>query len=135
MLVVDASLVVELSLDRIGERANTLLGGGELVAPPLLWSEVPSALSEMAFRGDISQVLAERGLNRFLQGEIGVVERRPDDLVIRAWGIAVEMGWAKTYDAEYFALARILECRLVTLDLRLRRGTDRLGIVVTPDEL
>jgi hypothetical protein len=27
-------------------------------------------------------------------------------------GIAAQMGWAKTYDAEYFALACILECRL-----------------------
>jgi predicted nucleic acid-binding protein len=45
------------------------------------------------------------------------------------------MGWAKTYDAEYLALARLLGCRVVTLDLRLRRGADRLGLVVTPGEL
>ena len=31
-----------------------------LVAPPLLWSEVSSVLSEMAFRGEISRELAER---------------------------------------------------------------------------
>ncbi|NLT07427.1 MAG: hypothetical protein GXY03_14120 [Solirubrobacterales bacterium] len=29
----------------------------------------------------------------------------------------------------------ILDCRLVTVDGRLRRGADRLGLVVTPDEL
>jgi len=45
------------------------------------------------------------------------------------------MGWAKTYDAEYVALARLLSCRLVTLDARLRRGADRLGFVVAPQEL
>ena len=45
------------------------------------------------------------------------------------------MGWARTYDAEYLALASLLRCRLVTTDLRRRRGTDRLGSVVTPKEL
>ena len=48
---------------------------------------------------------------------------------------ADEMGWARTYDAEYVALARLLDCRLVTLDSRLRRGADRLGLVVSPTEL
>lgn len=51
------------------------------------------------------------------------------------WAIADELGWGRTYDAEYVALARILHCRLVTLDARLRRGADRLGFVVTPTEL
>jgi predicted nucleic acid-binding protein len=49
--------------------------------------------------------------------------------------VAEEFGWAKTYDAEYVALAKIEGCRLVTLDGRLRRGADRLGFVVTPAEL
>jgi len=46
-----------------------------------------------------------------------------------------EFGWAKTYDAQYVALARILACRLVTLDGRLRCGTERLGFVVGPAEI
>jgi predicted nucleic acid-binding protein len=49
--------------------------------------------------------------------------------------VADELGWAKTYDAEYVALAGLLGCRLVTLDRRLRRGADQLGFVVSPDEL
>jgi hypothetical protein len=52
-----------------------------------------------------------------------------------AWRIADALGWAKTYDAEYVATARLLGCRMVTLDARLRRGADRLGFVVTVDEL
>jgi len=43
--------------------------------------------------------------------------------------------WAKTYDAEYVALALLLGTRVVTLDARLRQGADRLGCVVGPHEL
>lgn len=59
----------------------------------------------------------------------------PKRLPHAAWDLADEMGWAKTYDANDVALARLLGCRLVTLDARLRRGTARLGIVVGPTEL
>ena len=133
MLVCDASLAVEVSLDRIGEQAARALG--ELIAPPLLWSEVPSVLHELAFRGEISQGLAEQALERFLDGRLGIVERRPDGLGRRAWELAGQFGWAKTYDAEYLAAADLLGCQLVTVDIRLRRGADRLGYVRTPDEL
>ena len=132
-LVVDASLVVELSIDKAGEGA---LGDGvRLIAPPLLWSEVPSVLHAMAFRRQISIDLATQALDRFLGWKIDVLERRPNDLTIQAWRIAEEFGWAKTYDAEYVALAQIAGCRLATIDGRLRRGADRLGFVVTPAEL
>lgn len=135
MLACDASLVVELCLDRIGERAAEALGDEELVGPPLLWSEVPSVLNEMAFRGTISRGLAEQGLGRFLEGRIAIAERRPEGLTTTAWKLAGAFGWAKTYDAEYLALATLLGCRLLTLDMRLRRGTERLGITITPTEL
>lgn len=52
-----------------------------------------------------------------------------------AWSLADEMGWAKTYDAEYVALARLLGCRWVTLDSKLRTTTARLGFAVSPTEL
>jgi predicted nucleic acid-binding protein len=52
-----------------------------------------------------------------------------------AWQLAAELGRAKTYDAEYLAAARILGTRVVTLDMRLRRGAAHLGLVVTPTEL
>ena len=79
--------------------------------------------------------MAEQGLERFLTDKIKVGERRPEGLARAAWKVAERFGWAKTYDAEYVALAQILDCRLVTLDGALRRGADRLGFVVTPAEL
>lgn len=72
---------------------------------------------------------------RFLAGKLDVSERRHADLTTTAVSIAVALGWAKTYDAEYLALAQLLDTRVVTLDMRLRRGAERLGLVVTPDEL
>jgi predicted nucleic acid-binding protein len=53
-------------------------------------------------------------------------------LVVDA-GVALHA--AKTYDAEYLALAGLLRCRLVTIDLRRRRWAGRLGFVVLPNEL
>jgi predicted nucleic acid-binding protein len=135
VLVADATLAVELSLDRLGHEAESALGRELLVAPCLLWSEVPSVLNEMAFRGEISRELAEQALERFLAGEVPVAERRPAGLTMTAWRVAAELGWAKTYDAEYLAMARVLRTRVVTLDTRLRRGVDRLALVVTPAEL
>jgi predicted nucleic acid-binding protein len=64
------------------------------------------------------------------------VERvEPRALADEVWHVADEFGWAKTYDANYVALARLLRCRLITLDGRLRRGTERLGFVIGPTEL
>lgn len=45
------------------------------------------------------------------------------------------MGWAKTYDAQYVALARLLDCKLVTLDERLIRGIERLDVAIRPRDL
>ncbi len=64
-----------------------------------------------------------------------IATRRPRDLRDRAWEIADRMGWARTWDAEYCALAEILGCELVTTDGRLRAAGQRLGYVFTPAEL
>jgi hypothetical protein len=92
VLVCDASLVVELCLDSIGGEFRAALGQSELVAPPLLWSEVPSVLHELAFRSEISTVLSERALSRFLDGQLGVLERRVDGLTMAAWRLASDFG-------------------------------------------
>jgi predicted nucleic acid-binding protein len=133
VLVLDASVVVEVVLERLGVQALAILGDEQLTAPWLLWSEAPAALSAMVFRSEISRELGEAALGRL--EDVDVEPRHPRSLIDRAWRIAKENGWAKTYDAEYLALAQILGCRLVTIDGPLWRRTRHLGFVVTPSEL
>jgi predicted nucleic acid-binding protein len=130
VLVVDASLVVEWS---IAEGELDQLLADELCAPSVMWSETQSALHELAWRGHLDAETTHRARSRLKR--VAVKRRTHPQLADEAWRIADELGWAKTYDAEYVALASLLGCRLVTVDGRLRRGAERLGFVVGPTEL
>jgi predicted nucleic acid-binding protein len=130
MLVVDASVALPACSAPDG---FDVFGAEDLVAPHLLWSESRSALHEAMWRREISAKLAERTLEVLESAPIR--KRTHPQLGVAAWNLATEMGWAKTYDAEYVALAQLLGCRVVTLDGRLRRSTEHLGVVVGPDEL
>lgn len=129
-LVVDASVAVPACLADAGFAP---LGDADLVAPALLWSETRSVLHELLWR---SEILPDDAQAAHAALEVAPVRRVHDDRLGEAtWRLADGLGWAKTYDAEYVALADLLGCRLVTLDARLRRGADRLGFVVSPGEL
>jgi predicted nucleic acid-binding protein len=129
-LIVDASVAVPACLSEAG---FAVLPDDDLVAPPLLWFEARSALHELVWRqeiavddGEVARVALENAPVR----SVGDARTGAE-----AWRIASELGWAKTYGAEYLALAERLGCRVVTLDLRLRRRADALGLVVSIDEL
>lgn len=130
MLVIDATVALHASgvADGFDE-----FGGEALVAPPLMWSEARSALHEMTWRRAVTAEDADATRARL---ECCPVRRRVHRrLGDEAWRVADALGWAETYDAEYVALALLLRCRLVTLDARLRRGAERFGCVIGPDEM
>ena len=130
MLVVDASAVLYLLASEGGMEPLADLG---LAAPALLWSEVTSVLNEMRWRGELSVALADATFDRLMSSPI---ERHAGDEVYRdARDVGRQLGWAKTYDAEYVALAKRHAVRLVSRDDRLRRGASRLITVVAPDDV
>jgi predicted nucleic acid-binding protein len=130
LLVVDAAVVITVCLSENGLKS---LGREELVAPYLMWSEASSVMHELRWRKEISVELAAIGLDRLAAAEVS--PRRPKGLIEEAWKIADRLGWAKTYDAEYLALARLLKCRLLTTDAKLKASGSTIVKVIGPSEL
>ncbi len=124
MIVIDASSALGASM---GQRGFAAFRREPLVAPPLLWSEVRSALHEAAWRGDIPGDRAREVLRRF--EDVPIQMKTSTRLAERAWDIADRLGWAKTYDAEYLALAELLGCPIATLDGGMVDAAPRLRIV------
>ncbi len=60
----------------------------------------------------------------FLPGAEAPAPRR------RSMAIAHWLGWSKTYDAEYLALARLLRVPIATFEQRVKRAAERLGIPI-----
>lgn len=127
--MIDASVVLYLiSAGRLAD-----LEPYHPVGPPLLWSEVTSVLRRAAWRGVITDVTASASLDTFLSSAVESLV--PGDLYPAATRIAASLGWAKTYDAEYLALAQILEASLLTRDARLKRGAAHLVSIIGPHDL
>jgi predicted nucleic acid-binding protein len=128
-MVVDASVALAASATSDGFKHLPR----DLIAPSLMWSEATSALRELYWRGQVELEDAKLTFDRLQDAPVRM--RDPKALRRTAWAIAEELGWAKTYDAEYLALARLARAQVVTLDARLRRGAARLELVVGLDEV
>jgi predicted nucleic acid-binding protein len=130
-LVVDASAAFTLALLR---SVPPGMGDFDCVAPPLMWSEALSSLAEAVFRGELPPPALEEALQRL---ESLPIKPTAADSAHRQLSleIARSLGWAKTYDAEYLAVARALGCALLTVDARLMRGAGHLVEILGPGVL
>jgi predicted nucleic acid-binding protein len=120
--VVDCGVVLQLAGEGIEVSAEH-----ELLAPTLLRSQTLSALHEAVHAGELAPDVALDRLARIRAIPIRLL----GDAVLRrrAWGVADELGWAQTYDAEYVALTQLQADAFVTLDAGLARRVE--GIVRT----
>jgi predicted nucleic acid-binding protein len=130
LLVLDSAAALRASMS---EGAARDLARHDLIAPPLLWTEIYSAIHEAVWRRELDGEGAEACLEGFRT--LGVRRRSPRQLHDLAFALAGELGWAKTYDAEFLALARLERARVLTTDARLRRGAERTGLVIDPSQL
>lgn len=129
-LVIDASAAAFAVSGPHGVRR---LAQHDVHAPPLLWSEVTASIRQRVYREELSVELADRAMAALRDAPIiRVIE---DGLYADAMALAARMGWAKTYDAEYVALARRLDCPLLTADARLARGARKIVRILTASDL
>jgi predicted nucleic acid-binding protein len=124
--VVDASVVVDLLVEHPRSPAvRAALEGVDWIAPELLDAEVLHAIAGYARRGETSDQRARLALELLTSAQI---ERFPiAPLVVDAWELRHNLS---NYDALYVALARVVECPLITCD-RALAGAPGLGITVT----
>ena len=103
------------------------------IAPTLMWSEALASIRQSRWRGEISAETERRAVENLLTAQIS--RRSSDEVYRRAIRLANDLGWAKTYDAEYVVVAQLEEAPLVTLDGRLRRRVDSVVEVFDPGDL
>ena len=122
-VVVDSSALVELLLH--SERAPAVLqavGTTDMVAPDGINAEILSTLRRFERIGKLPAKRASQAVGDLLDADV----RRFSTLALlpAVWELRANVA---SYDACYVALARDLECPLVTGDLRLSRAP-RLGV-------
>lgn len=117
-LVIDASALCELLLGRskAQEVARAVIDH-DLYAPQLLVVEVVSVLRGWLRSGQISEFRAEEALADLRSLPITFVDA--DVLISGAWESRQNIS---AYDAFSVALARALQCRLLTCDEKLARA-------------
>jgi predicted nucleic acid-binding protein len=107
--------------------------GHQLVAPTLVRSQALSALYEASRRGEIS---AAEGIERVTRINSLKVRFLGDKVLQRtAWRVADQLGWERTYDAEFVALTQLQADIFVTSDGDPARAVAGLVETATIDAL
>jgi len=131
MAVIDASVAVRWFVHGPGsERSAPWQERADLLAPDLICAEVANALWQYVRQGVLATeeagAIIERLPDAFLSLRSGSV------LAPNALQLAAHLGHP-VYDCFYLALAHIERCPLVTLDRKLARLAQQIGI--TPELL
>jgi predicted nucleic acid-binding protein len=122
--VIDASALVELLLrSETGARVERAIGDAALVAPDVVNPEVVQSLRGLERGGKLTAARASTAIARLIESDIARVPTRV--LLREMWSLRANLS---SYDACYVALARALNCSLLTVDRRLSRAP---GLAVT----
>ena len=123
MIVVDASLIVELVLQTPRGRRLARRFLVDLHAPHLIGVEVLQTLRRLARSGSVAAPRSDEAMADFFALDI---ERHGHELLLpRAWELRANL---TVYDAVYVALAELLQAPLLTCDARIARAP---GIAAT----
>jgi predicted nucleic acid-binding protein len=123
--VVDASVGAKWAspemVEPLADRADRFLrayvdGSVKILVPDLFWLEIGSFLWKAAKRGEITAILAQRGLEAMLNRDFPTLPSRA--VLPEASKIAADFG-RTVYDSTYVALAVATETELITADERL----------------
>jgi predicted nucleic acid-binding protein len=127
--VVDASALVGLLIrDRRHQPVAAALAVGDAMAPGVLDAEVLHSVARLERIGDISPALADAAVASL---ESAPIERFNHPVLIRsAWALRANL---TGYDAMYAALARAMDCALITADARFARAVSgEIAVTVVP---
>ena len=122
-ITIDASALVELLLQTpAGDKIRRLVAGAQLMAPDVINPEVMQSLRKLERGGKLSEDRAAKAIARLAQSALTRVPTA--GLIMDAWSLRANVS---AYDACYVALARALDCPLLTTDAPLRRAPS-LGV-------
>lgn len=128
MLVVDASAVTEVLLDRpVADEVREHLSQHDfdLHAPHLLDFEVLSAVRRLVMAGESTPERGDQAIDDLL--DLPIQRYSHEAFVRRAWALRENLS---PYDAAYFSLAEVLESdggSLLTTDGRFGRAAQQVG--------
>ena len=115
--IVDASVIAHAlaTEETLGIQSRLVIGRPtQLIIPECAYVEVLASLRKMWLRKDISLEVFRQALDDLVILDVHVVDTV--ELLERAYELRHNVG---AYDAMYVALAEVLQCPLITSDVRL----------------